>query len=206
VRPSAAQTSNPSPASCKKPPLSRSVGVPPTKHPLSVPTLPRSGSRNGFRSLLSGHRKPPSNFFQNSATFQSAVSSPLRVPAPLREIPFLFPIRGDLPSFAGPKTHKTLPPAIERLPPTGSSRIGQNHGQQNHFKGSPFKERGRPAHKAPSRAPILARSGSRNGFRWLLGEPCQTALEFFSKFRHFPLSAIRAPVRVLLPVRRRVRA
>ena len=47
---------------------SRSVGVPPTKHPLSVPTLPRSGSRNGFRWLLTGHRTPPSKFFQNSAT------------------------------------------------------------------------------------------------------------------------------------------
>jgi hypothetical protein len=42
---------------------SRSVGILPTKHPLSVPTLPRSGSRNGFRWLLTGHRTPPSKFF-----------------------------------------------------------------------------------------------------------------------------------------------
>jgi hypothetical protein len=53
---------------------SRSVGILPTKHPLSVPTLHRSGSRNGFRWLLSGHRTPPSKFFQNSATFRSPPS------------------------------------------------------------------------------------------------------------------------------------
>jgi hypothetical protein len=59
---------------------SRSVGVPPTNHPPSAPTLPRSGSRNGFRTLRGCHVTPPSKFFQNSATFRSPVSSPLRAP------------------------------------------------------------------------------------------------------------------------------
>jgi hypothetical protein len=36
---------------------------------------------------------------------------------------------------------------------------------------------------------VLCRSGSRNGFRWLSGEPYHTALEIFSKFRH----ALRPP-------------
>jgi len=103
--------------------------------------LCRSGSRNGFRWLLTGHRTPPSNFFQNSATFRSPTSAlrflfSLRAPASPREIPFLFPIRGHRPSFAGPKTQKKtsrqdpkpprfprragVPPAIERLQPAGT--------------------------------------------------------------------------------------
>jgi hypothetical protein len=67
--------------------------------------LCRSGSRNGFRSLLTSHITPPSKFFQNSATPS----------APLREIPFSS-IRGHLPSFAGLKTQKTLTPRLQDFP------------------------------------------------------------------------------------------
>jgi hypothetical protein len=47
---------------------------------------------------------------------------------------------------------------------------------------------------------VLCRSGSRNGFRWLSGEPYHTALEIFSKFRYFPVSAFPfSPIRDHLP-------
>jgi len=39
---------------------------------------------------------------------------------------------------------------------------------------------------------VLCRSGSRNGFRWLSGEPYHTALEIFSKFR--PALRVSAPL------------
>ena len=47
-----------------------------------------------------------------------------------------------------------------------------------------------PANRKENLPTRIPRSGSRNGFRWLLGEPCQTALEIFSKFRYFPLSSV----------------
>ncbi len=135
----------------------------------------------------------PRIFFKIPPLSNLRFLSPLRVPAPLREIPFLFPIRVDLPSFAGPKTHKTLPPAIERLPPTGSSGIGQNHGQQNHFKGSPFKERGRPAHKAPTRwagrrhSPVAEAGTAFDGFQASHAKPPSNFFQNSATFRH-PLS------------------
>ncbi len=49
--------------------------------------FPRSGSRNGFRSLRGCHVTPPSKFFQNSATFRSppsALGLPVRVLLPAK--------------------------------------------------------------------------------------------------------------------------
>jgi hypothetical protein len=46
--------------------------------------LCRSGSRNGFRSLLTSHITPPSKFFQNSAT----PSAPPRLSAKSPFLPF----------------------------------------------------------------------------------------------------------------------
>jgi hypothetical protein len=106
------------------------VGGTPTLLEPRAATLPRSGSRNGFRWLLTGHRTSSSKFFQNSATFRSPTSAlrflfSLRAPASPREIPFLFPIRVHLPSFAAPKTQKTLTP---KLQPAGTppSKFFQN--------------------------------------------------------------------------------
>jgi hypothetical protein len=61
------------------------------------------------------------------------------------------------------------------------------------LKALPSRNVGVPPTNHPPSAPTLPRSGSRNGFRWLLGEPCQTALEIFSKFRYFPICGFFPP-------------
>ena len=62
------------------------------------------------------------------------------------------------------------------------------------LKALPSRSVGVPPPLLEPRAETLPRSGSRNGFRWLSGEPWHTALEIFTNFRHFPISDIRSPV------------
>jgi hypothetical protein len=70
-------------------------------HPRNFFKIPLLSALLRLRALLS-------SVVKNSATFRSPTSAlrflfSLRAPASPREIPFLFPIRGHLPSFAGPK-------------------------------------------------------------------------------------------------------